>query len=177
MRKIWLKLTDRRFRAAVSAVERTGEALGDLAERPAEAPVFFRPLKAELSASAAAPAGEASARARAAAEEFLLLLERFFADLALHGVRPDAALSEALLRLQRACGAAGGLVSPVSRAAAAREIRGLCAGSRRGLSQAERAANSDPSGFPQNLKFSSIYSGLDAATDAFERCAEALFSV
>ena len=178
MRKLWLKMTDRRFRAALAAVEETGAALGDLESKPASAPVFFRPLKAALAASASgAPSGQASAQARAAAEEFLLRLERVFADLALHGTRPDAAVREAMLRLQRACAEAGSLASTGRRAAAAEQIRGLCAGSRRVLELARGAAAAAPGDFPQNLKFSSIYSGLGDATDAFERCAEALFKV
>ena len=177
MRKLWLKVTDRRFRAALAAVEQTGAALGDLEAAPASAPVFFRPLRAALAAAAASPSGQASARARTAAEEFVLRLERVFADLALHNPRPDDAVREAMLRLQRACAAAGSLASPGRRAAAAEQIRGLCAGSRKVLDLARGAAASAPADFPQNLKFSSIYSGLADATDAFERCAEALFNV
>lgn len=178
MRKFWLGLTDNRFKAAMAAVERTGACLGDLAEDPSAASAFFRPLRAALRAATSGKTEQAaSAQARAAAEDLAALLERFFSDLSLHRTAPDAALKEALLCLQRACSAARGLAGPRTKERAAVEIRGLCAGARRTLALAKTAADGAPGGFPKNIKFSSIYSGLDAAFDALERCAEALFKV
>jgi len=82
---------------------------------------------------------------------------------------------EALLALQRACDEAPGLLSPGGREAAASVIRGLSARAHKTLTQAGAAAGSSPDGFPEKLKFSSIYSGLDAIFNAYEGCAEALF--
>lgn len=179
MRKFWLRLTDARLRAVLGALRDSGRGLGDLFESPAAAPAFFRPLRAGLRRAAAAAPGTrpASPQALAAAEEFVERLERVFSDLALHGTPPDAPVKEALLCLQRACGEAPALLSPGDRAGAFARIRGFSAGARKGLALARAAAEASPSGFPQNLKFSSIYTGLDAVLDAYERCAEALFRI
>jgi len=178
MRKLWFKLLDTRFKAALDTVQRTGACLGDLAAAPAGASAFFRPLRSALKAAAADGIGRpASSAARAAAEDFAALAENFFSGLALHRTAPDAAVREALLALQRACAAAPGLVSFRGKERAFAEIHGLCAAGRKTLSLAGTAAASAPDDFPQNLKFSTIYSGLDAVFDAFERCAEALFKI
>ena len=177
LREFWLKLTDPRVGAVLRTLEAAGRALGDLAAAPASAPAFFRPLRGALEKAKASPSSPAAAEALAAAGEFADRLERFFADASLHGAPPDRPVPEALARLQQACRGAGGLLSLSARARALEETRGLCAGARQALESAGRAAAADPSGFPQNLKFSSIYSGLAAATDALERCAEALFRI
>ena len=178
MRKFWLTLTDARIKAVLGALRASGPGIGELAKEPAAAPVFFRPLRAALAAAAAAPASSpAAARALAAAEDFTVRLENFFSYLALHRTAPDAPAREALLYLQRACGEAPGLLSLNDRAGAAAGIRSLCAGAHKSLALARAAAGSSPDGFPQNLKFSSIYSGLDAVFNAYESCAEALFKI
>ncbi len=179
MRKFRLRLTDARLRAVLKALRGSGPGLGDLFENPAAAPVFFRPLRAGLRRAATAGPGTppASSQALAAAEDFTERLEKVFSDMALHGTLPDAPVKEALLYLQRACGETPALLSPGDRAGASTRIRGFSAGARKILALARAAAVASPSGFPQNLKFSSIYSGLDAALDAYERCAEALFRI
>ena len=179
MRKFWLRLTDARLRAVLRALRDSGPCLGNLFQSPSSAPGFFRPLRAGLRrATAAAPgAAPAASQALAAAEDFIERLERVFSDLALHGTLPDAPVKEALLYLQRACAEAPALLSPGDRAGAFARSRGFSAGARKVLDLARTAAEASPSGFPQNLKFSSIYSGLDAVLDAYERCAEALFRI
>jgi len=173
VRELWLALTDARAGAALKTLRAAGPALGDLAARPADAPAVFRPLKAAL-ASALAAGRPSSLAAASAAEDFAVRLEKFFSDLALLKLPPDPPVLEALLCLQRACGAAGRLPSPGARARASEEVRLLCGAGRRSLSLARTAAAAAPSDFPLNLKFSSIYSGLDAVFDSLERCAEAL---
>ncbi len=176
MRKLWLALTDPPLKAALNAIESSGPGLGDLAKEPAGAAAFFKPLRSSLTkASKARSSSPASSKVLAAAEDFTARLEKLFSDLALHGMHPDAAALQALLYLQQACGEAQGLLSSGSRAAALARIRGLSAGARKALSQAAGAAAAPAGDFPQNLKFSSIYSGLDAIFDAYERCAEALY--
>ena len=179
MRKLWLKLTDARLKPALRALRDSGPGLGDLFESPAAASGFFRPLRAGLRRAAAAATGTppASSQALAAAEDFVERLERVFSDMALHGTLPDAPVKEALLYLQRACAEAPALLSAGDRAGAFARIRGFSAGARKVLALARAAAEASPSGFPQNLKFSSIYSGLDAVFDAYERCAEVLFRI
>ena len=178
MRKFLLALTDARIKAVLAVLQASGSCLGDLAGKPGTAPVFFRPLRAGLrrAASASPPSSPAAAQALAAAEEFAARLEKFFSELALHRTPPDTAAMETLLRLQHACARAPELLSPGGRARAASEIRGLAAGAHKSLALARAAACASTSDFPLNLKFSSIYSGLDAIFDAYERCAEALFS-
>jgi|GEM_PF-1632470 len=178
MRKFWLTLTDARLKAVLKALEASGPGLGELAAEPSSAPAFFRPLRAALRAAAALPPSSPGAsRALAEAEDFTARLEKFFSDLALHGTAPDAAAKEALLYLQRACCEAPGLLSLSGRAGAASGISGLAAGAHKSLALAGAAANAATADFPRNLKFSSIYSGLDAVISSYERCAEALFSV
>jgi hypothetical protein len=172
VRELWLKLTDARVNAALKTLRVAGPALGDLAARPADAAAVFRPVKADLAAALAA-GRPASLAAASAAEDFAGRLEKFFSDLALLQLAPDPPVLEALLALQRACGAAGRLLSPGA-AETSEQVRRLCAAGRRPLSLARAAAASAPSDFPLNLKFSSIYSGLDAVFDSLERCAEAL---
>lgn len=176
MRKFWITLTDNRLRSVMRTLETAGAGLGDLVVDPGGAAVFFRPLKAEL--GAAAGAGKArSLAALSAAEDFAARLEKTFSDMALLKAEPDPAAMEALLCLQRACGAAGNLLSVRGRAKAAAELNSLCAAGRRSLYLANASADAAGPGFPQNLKFCSIYSGLDAAFDSLERCAEALFRI
>lgn len=179
MRKFLLTLTDARLRAVLGALKASGPGLGDLAEDPGAAPAFFRPPRARLRrASAAAPSSSPAAPlALAAAEEFTARLEKVFSDMALHAAAPDPAVKEALLYLQQACAEARGLLSLGGRAGAFARIKGLAAGAHKNLALARAAAASAPEDFPQNLKFSSIYSGLDAVFYAYERCAEALFTV
>ncbi|MDP2865660.1 MAG: hypothetical protein Q8O90_05410 [Elusimicrobiota bacterium] len=179
MRKFWLRLTDARLKAVLRALRDSGPCLGDLFENPASAPGFFRPLRAGLRRAASAASGSPPplSQALAAAEDFIERLERVFSDLALHGTLPDAPVKEALLYLQRACGETPALLSPGDRAGAFARLRGFSAGARKVLALARAAAEASPSDFSRNLKFSSIYSGLDAAFDAYERCAEALFKI
>ena len=73
----------------------------------------------------------------------------------------------------RLIAAAPDLLSTSGRKRASLEVRACCAEGRKTLALAKAAA--EGAGFPQNLKFCSIYSGLDAALDSLERCAEALF--
>lgn len=175
LREFWLKLTDPRAGAVLRVLDAAGQAVGDLAEDPGSARVFFRPLRAGLDAVKNRPSSAAASEALAAAEDFAARLEKTFADMALLSTPPDAAVREALLCLQRACGAAGSLLSTRARAAA--EVKTLCGAGRRSLSLAGAAARSADRDFPLNLKFSSIYSGLDAVFDSLERCAEALFRI
>ena len=167
-----MTLKDARLRAALRAAELAGPGLGDLAANPAGAPAFFRPLRSQLEAALKAGPEKSLAEA-SAAEDFVARLEKAFADMALLGAPPDAAAREALKLLQLACAETPALLSPGSRTRAAGALAALCARGRRTLAQARAAA--DGAGFPQNLKFSSIYSGLEAAFDALERCGEALF--
>jgi hypothetical protein len=111
----------------------------------------------------------------AAADDFAARLEKFFTDLALHKTAPDRALEQALLYLQAACAAVPGLLSPGRRAGALEKIHGLSGAGASTLRLAKTAAEAQHANFPQNLKFSSMYSGLDAVFDAFERCAVALY--
>jgi len=174
LRRFYLLLTDRRLRAALAALRAAGRSLGDLAAAPGQAAAFFRPLKAELDRAAQdGPPG--SLPALGAAADFAARLEKTFSDMALLQAPPDRAALEALACLQRACGAADGLLSPSRRARADASLRAACAAGRRLLSSAKAAADRSPEGFTQNLKFSTIYSGLDGAFDSLERCAEALF--
>lgn len=179
MRKFWLRLTDARLKAVLRVLRDSGPGLGDLFENPSSAPDFFRPLRAGLRRAAAAGPGTppASSQALASAEDFMERLERVFSDMALHGTPPDAPVKEALLYLQRACGETAALLSPADRAGTFARSRAFSAGARKVLALARTAAEASPSDFPQNLKFSSIYSGLDAVFDAYERCAEALFRI
>lgn len=176
LRRFYLLLTDRRLRAALAALRASGRGLGDLAAAPAEAAAFFRPLKARLD-RAAQDGPPRSLPALGAAADFAARLEKAFSDMALLQAPPDRAVLEALACLQRACGAADGLLSPSRRARADADLRASCAAGRRLLSSAKAAADRSSDGFMQNLKFSSIYSGLDGAFDSLERCAEALFRI
>jgi len=181
IRYLCLYLTDGRLRAALKAIGAAGPALGDLAKNPGDAPRFFRPHLLRFSAvrrePARASAGEVSpARGAlpAAAADFTARLEKFFNDLALQKTAIDPALEQALLYLQAACAEAPRLLSTGSRAGALEKIRGLSAVGARTLRIARDAALARATDFPQNLKFCSIYSGLDAVFEAFERCAVAL---
>lgn len=178
MRSIWLSLRDPGIKAVLGALKAAGPGLGDLAENPSAAPAFFRPLRAALSAAAKIPpSSPAAAAALAAAEDLTGRLEKLFSDLHLHRTAPDRAVLEALLYLQRACAEAPGLLSPRGRSAAAAGIGALAAGARKSLALAGAAAAGPAGNFPENLKFSSIYTGLEAVLDAYERCAESLFKV
>ena len=170
IKRFLLRLSDPRYGAAMRAVERPGACLGDLAGAPETAAAFFRPLKTGLARAAGATRRRPGPTALlAAAEDFALRLEKVFADMALHQTRPDAAAREALLTLQRACALFSG-----GDGKAAAEAAAFCAQGRKSLRLARAAADSDPANFPRNLKFSSMYSGLDAVFDALERCAQAL---
>jgi hypothetical protein len=172
VRKIWIRLTDGRVRAAVKALELVGLGIGDLAARPGDAATFFRPIKIQLYA-AIKEGKPASLAAVSAVENFAARLEKAFADMQLLQAPPDRAALEALKLMQRACAAAPGLLSTAGRKRADLEGKACCAQGRKTLALAKVAV--EGAGFPQNLKFSSIYSGLDAAFDALERCGEALF--
>ncbi len=176
IRRLFLYLTDARLRAVLKTLDDCAEALDGLAKAPASAPGFFGPrLRGLALARAAGPAAPARSAALAAADDFTARLEKFFADLALHRTAPDTEMVQALACLQAACLRAPGLLSPRRRAAALAGIRALAASGSRVLRGARTAAEARPGNFPQNLKFSSIYSGLDAVFDAFERCASALY--
>ena len=183
MRAFWLKLTDARVKAVLNAVERSGTALGDLTASPAGAPAFFKTLLASLAPAAAGGApGPAGSAALAAADDFARRLEKTFSDMTLLAAPPDAPVKEALIYLAKACELAPDLLSPFRRERALGETLGLSAGGRKALALAREAvsrpaAGPQPGGFAQNLKFSSIYSGLDAVFDAFERLAEALIRI
>ncbi len=126
----------------------------------------------------------------AAAEDFAIRLEKFFTDMALHKTSPDAPVMEALLCLQRACAAAPARRSPQKKNrapappppppkkthGAAARVRAFCAGGRKSLRLAKAASDSDRVNFPQNLKFGSMYSGLDGVFDALENYVRALHS-
>ncbi len=183
MKAFWLKLTDPRLKAVLNAAGRSGAALGDLTAAPAGAAAFFKPLHAALANAAASGApAPASSAALAAAEDFTRRLEKTFSDMALLGVQPNAPVKEALIYLEKACGLAPALLSRLRRERALKEALGLSSGGRKALSLARDAASRpasgpQPGGFAQNLKFSSIYSGLDSVFDAFERLAEALVGI
>ncbi|MGD9643259.1 MAG: hypothetical protein AB7V08_11030 [Elusimicrobiales bacterium] len=175
LRRLLLTLTDRRLGAALAALRAAGPALGDLAAAPAGAAEFFRPFRVRLH-NAAEQAGEPrSLAALAAAMDFTARLEKTFSDMALLQAPPDRAALEALARMQLACGAADDLLYTSRRALAFASLRAAIAEGRRLLASAKAAADRSPESFTQNLKFSSIYSGLDGAFDSLERCAEALF--
>ncbi|MCM2267670.1 MAG: hypothetical protein NDI60_07865 [Elusimicrobiales bacterium] len=174
MRRLWLALTDPRVKATLGALDRSGPALGDLCDHPELAGEFFPPLRKTLAKAAALPGKRPAAfRALLAAEDLTIRLERLFSDMARLEARPDA-LPQALLLLQRACALGPRLLADGSRAKTLAEAAALCAAGHKVLAQAKAAADRDPGEFTQNLKFSSIYSGLDAVFDSFERCAEAL---
>ncbi len=160
IKKILLRLKDPRLAAALAAVRSAGRALGDLAEKPALAQAFFTPLRLELSAARRRRGAAASLAALAAAEELAARLERLFGDLARHGSEPDAAMKHALACLEAACAELGRGPS----------LQSLCAAGRASL---KAAAGPAAAGFPQKLKYSSMYSDLDAAFAALERCAGA----
>ena len=176
LRRILLTLTDRRLGAALAALRAAGPALGDLAAAPGGAAEFFRPLKAGLD-RAAQDGQPRSLPALGAAADFAARLEKTFSDMALLQAPPDRAALEALARMQLACGAADDLLCTSRRARAFASLRAAIAEGRRVLSSAKAAADRSPDGFTQNLKFSTIYSGLDGAFDSLERCAEALFRI
>jgi len=177
MRRFWLPLTDARLKAAMTALRRAGAAVGDLAAEPHGAASFFAPIKRQLAAaSGAAPKNPAGSAALAAAEDFTLRLERTFTDMARLDAPPDIAVRRALSALERACALTPRLVSRSARAAAFAEAMALCATGRKTLALAGAAADNAAGAFALNLKFSSIYSGLDAVLYAFERCAEALIT-
>ncbi|HBA61615.1 MAG TPA: hypothetical protein DCZ92_12530 [Elusimicrobia bacterium] len=176
LRRFILKLSDRRLREALAAVEDCGLGLGDLALAPGGSAAFFKPVRQRLLRALAKPPGSpAGSRAAAAAEDFTGRLEKFFSDLALHGTLPDDALRQALLCLQRACEETPALLSLKTRARALARISALSAAAAAALSLARGAADARRSDFPANLKFSSMYSGLDAVFGAFGRCAQALY--
>ena len=183
MRALWLKLTDARLKAVLSAAGRSGAALGDLTAAPAGAAAFFKPLRAELaSAATAGEPGPAGSSALSAADDLTRRLEKTFSDMALLGAPPDAPVKEALIYLSNACKLVPALLSRFRRERALRETLGLSAGGRKALSLALDAASRpasgpQPGGFAQNLKFSSIYSGFDSVFDALERLAEALVRI
>jgi len=175
LRRFLLKLSDTRLRAALETIEECGDELGDLAAAPANAAAVFGPLRERLARAAAEPpASAAGTKAAGAAEDLLVRLEKFFADLALHKTVPDAPMKEAMLRLQKACAAAPALLSGNRRDEALARTRALCASAARTLSLAMTASSAARGDFPANLKFSSMYSGLDAVFSAFARCADAL---
>jgi hypothetical protein len=164
--------TDKRLRAAADALERSGKVLGDLAADPAGASAFFAPVKASLAAARCAPGAERGSAAIAAAEDLTHLLEKVFMEMLLFKTPQDAAIKEALFLLQEACALTPRLM--FGKADAAAGIRARSAAARKALAGALTAAGNAPEEFAQNLKFSSIYSGLDAVFDALERCAETL---
>ena len=174
IKRVLLLLSDARYGAALRAVEMAGAGLGDLSRAPERSATFFKPLRDGLARAAAAPGNRPGpTRLLAAAEDFTLRLEKVFTDMALHKTAPDAAVKEALLALQRACALTPSLLSAGNSGTAA-ETAAFCAQGRKSLRLAKAAADSAPSDFPLNLKFSSMYSGLDAVFDALERCSDAL---
>ncbi|HNW45537.1 MAG TPA: hypothetical protein PKI19_13625 [Elusimicrobiales bacterium] len=172
LRLISLYFTDRGLWAAVRTISDCGRALGDLALKPGDAQRFFRPRLERLSGAAA---GGRAGPALAAAEDFAARLQKFFMDLELQRTAATPELGQALAYLQAACPLAGELTSPRRRAAALEKLRGLSAAAAAVLRRAKTAAQARPDNFPQNLKFSSMYSDLEAVFDAFERCAVSLY--
>jgi hypothetical protein len=164
---------DKRLYAAADALRRSGLALGDLAAAPDTAAAFFAPLKASLAGLRNDPGDPRGSAAIAAAEDFTRLLEKAFSEMALFNAAPDLAVKEALLCLQRACALAPALGQNGAEKDRTR-IMELSAAARKALAGARTAADRDPGELTGNLKFSSIYSGLDAVFDALERCAGAL---
>jgi hypothetical protein len=159
----------------MDALRRSCKAAGDLAAAPASAPAFFRPLRARFDALRAAPGLPGPGlKAFAAAEDFTLRLEQFFSGMALHGTRPDAAVMDVLAILQLARPVLPGLLGR-RRDGALAGIHGACYRAAGVLRRAREASAAAPGDFPLNLKFSSMYSDLDAVFDAFARCAEALY--
>lgn len=177
LRRLLLTLTDRRLGAALAALRAAGPALGDLAAAPGGAEEFFRPYRVRLHKAFDQDGEPRSLAALAAATDFAARLEKTFSDMALLQAPPDRAALEALARMQLACGAADDLLCTSRRARAFASLRAAIAEGRRVLSSAKAAADRSPDGFTQNLKFSTIYSGLDGAFDSLERCAEALFRI
>lgn len=175
LRLLLLPITAPRRHAAMDALRRSCLAAGDLAAAPAAAPAFFRPLRARFEALRAAPGLPGPGlRAFAAAEDFTLRLEQFFSGMALHGSQPDEAILEVLAILQLARPALPGLLGRRKDKALA-AISGARSRAAGVLSRAREASAAAPGDFPLNLKFSSMYSDLDAVFDAFARCAEALY--
>jgi hypothetical protein len=159
----------------MNAVKHAGAAIGDLAAEPGGAASFFAPLKTTLAAAAgAAPKNPAGAAALTAAEDFVLRLERTFSDMARLETPPDAAARHALLCLTRACALTPRLVSLSAGARALSEAMAFCRSGRKALALTAASATGAPGEFTMNIKFSTIYSGLDSVFYAFERCAEAL---
>lgn len=173
LRAVYLSLTDRRIKAVRAALRACASLAGDLAAAPEGAPAALRPLMKELE-EAAREGVPASGPAAAAALDLLLRLEKFFSCLALHRTPPDARTRQALALLQRACSRAPRLLS-LGRKAALEEIRAACASARALLQAAAAEAEEAPAGFPEKLKFCSIYSDLGGIFSALERCAEALY--
>jgi len=176
LRRFRLQLSDRRLRAALRIIGDCRLGIGDLAASPGVAAAFFKPLRKRLAgALAAPPASAAGSAAAAAAEDLAGRLEKFFTDLALHGMVPDQPIKNALLCLQKACGEAPSLLSLRRRTKTLAGIHALSAAAQKELRLARRAARSAGSDFPANLKFDTMYSGLDAVLNAFMRCAAALY--
>ncbi|HNT97336.1 MAG TPA: hypothetical protein PKK31_03605 [Elusimicrobiales bacterium] len=78
-------------------------------------------------------------------------------------------LPRSLDSLRRALSLLADLASGRGRSGAAGQIGAIAAAEARELRLARRAAESDPAGFVENLKFSNIYSGLE---DCFFRAEE-----
>ena len=190
VRRLYLYLTDRRLRGALNAIGACAGALGDLAKNPEYAPAFFKPHRLRLARLAyAVPGGQGGEAAAAqgrtavpgsgqavpAAEDFTARLENFFNGLARHKTAADAPVRQSLSYLQAACAETWKLLSPWQRADALAKIRGLSATGTRHLRLARTAISERRGNFPQILKFSSMYSDLEAVFDALERCALSLY--
>jgi len=164
---------DKRLCAALEAMERCGKALGDLAAAPGSAAAFLPPSMVLLRESRAAGGDPRGSAAVSAAEEFVRRLEKVFSEMVRFDAAPDLAVKESLLCLQRACALCPRLLSRNAPQAGA-QIHAISSAARKALAGAKAAAAGAPDEFTLNIKFSSIYSELDAVFDALERCAEAL---
>ncbi|MDQ7774162.1 MAG: hypothetical protein RDU13_11660 [Elusimicrobiales bacterium] len=145
---------------SVSAAAAAGAAL-------AEALAAGRPAAAELTAlPSAAEALRAAVSADPSAPELLEPLETLLATLARTApLLPPPPLPEplpqALAGLGRALRLTAALAGGSARPEDAGQVSALAASFTRELRLARRAAESDPAGFVENLKFSNIYSDLE----------------
>lgn len=166
-------MAKRKTLKSVSAAATAGAAL-------AEALAAGRPYAPELSAL---PAASAAARAAVSADPsgagLLEPLETLLAVLSrtvplLPPPPLPEPLPEALAGLGRALRLTGAMADGSARPGDAGQVGALAASFTRELRLARRAAESDPAGFVENLKFSNICSGLESCFFRAEEEAERL---
>ena len=101
-------------------------------------------------------------------------MERTLLDMEFHGLRPDDEAMEALLFIGRALHLQADFIARPSAATALAEAAKNIASASKGLALALRASKTDDRNFIPNLKFSTMYSGLERTVCAVDDYAELL---